>query len=94
MKSSLRHIIIKDNTIKIHAEVESEIISSDSIFVFIHPLIFRIKNKKILPKSVSNGIANFDIDFQFVGKNKVRVYEDNQLVKEYVYESNNADEFC
>lgn len=94
MKSSLQHKIINTNTIKIHAKVESEIISSDSIFVFIHPLIFKVKNKKILPKLVLNGTAHFDIDFQFVGKNKVIVYEDNRLAKEYVYESNNADEFC
>lgn len=94
MNNNLEHIIINNSIKQIHAEIESDIISSGSIFVFIHPLIFKLKNKKIPPKSIINGIAYFEIIFDFVGKNTVKIYENKELVKEYVFESNNADEFC
>lgn len=92
MTINLEHHIVNINKIQIHAEIESDIISSDSIFVFIYPLVFKVKKKKIKPIKITNQIAIFNFELDFVGKNTVKVYEDKELVKEYVYEKNDADE--
>jgi len=94
VKQSLKHKIINNNIKYIYAEVESELVNSDSIFVFIYPLVFKVKKKKILPSNIIDDIAVFDFELSFVGKNKVKVFENKELVKEYVYEKNDANELC
>ena len=94
MSYNLNHKIINNNIKDIHIEIESEIINSDSIFVFIYPLTFRVKKRMIKPLKICDNIAMFTFDLHFVGKNKVKVFENKELVKEYVYEKNDADEFC
>ena len=94
MKQSLKHKIINNNIKDIHIEIESELIKSDSIFVFIHPLSFRFKKRRLLPDNITDNIATFNFELNFVGKNFIRIYENQKLVKEYIYEKNDADEFC
>ena len=48
----------------------------------------------IKPLKICDNIAMFTFDLHFVGKNKVKVFENKELVKEYFYEKNDADEFC
>lgn len=94
MTINLEHKIKNINTKYLHAEIESDIISPDSIFVFIYPLVFRVKKKRIKPTKIVNDKAFFNFQLDFVGKNTVKVYEDKELVREYVYEKNDADELC
>jgi hypothetical protein len=91
---NLTHKIISNNIKDIHIEIESEIINSDSIFVFIYPLIYKVKKRIIKPSQMCDNVAVFNFDLHFVGKNKVKVFENKKLVKEYVYEKNDADELC
>lgn len=94
MAINLEHTIKNIHTKYLHAEIESDIISPDSIFVFIYPLVFRVKKKRIKPTKIINGKVFFNFELDFVGKNTVKVYEDKEIVKEYVYEKNDADELC
>ena len=82
----VEHSLVNADASSVYALEKSSLFNTSSNFIFIYPLSFRLKNKKIYPSHRSNDIMYFDFEPRFVGKTFLVVYENGIAVKEYVFE--------